>query len=197
MTGASRFAAVAGDAATSNETSGVRRSGDRSFQRRVGRSVRQRNTYGEYVSELGHGRHVERRRRHPLERDSTGAARPRRTSSSGKYGSRVFKSIAARSAGGAPYSAAPIPASALGAGDVFGARTNGGHYAKVNRHRGERRVSSKVRFGPDPNDKKAKRARHQSGGAKGSPRLGLPRQRGRGNRLRLPQGNRRKHANPG
>ncbi|HEY1756484.1 MAG TPA: hypothetical protein VGG72_13875 [Bryobacteraceae bacterium] len=49
----------------------------------------------------------------------------------GKYGSRVFKSIAARSAAGAPYSAAPIPAGTLVAGDVFGVHTNGGHYAKV------------------------------------------------------------------
>jgi uncharacterized protein (TIGR03437 family) len=49
----------------------------------------------------------------------------------GKYGSRVFKSIAARSAAGAPYSATPIPAGTLVAGDVFGVHTNGGHYAKV------------------------------------------------------------------
>jgi len=49
----------------------------------------------------------------------------------GKYGSRVFKSIAARSAAGAPYSAVPIPAGMLVAGDVFGVHTNGGHYAKV------------------------------------------------------------------
>ncbi len=49
----------------------------------------------------------------------------------GKYGSRVFKSIAARSAAGAPYSAAPIPAGTLVTGDVFGVHTNGGHYAKV------------------------------------------------------------------
>jgi uncharacterized protein (TIGR03437 family) len=49
----------------------------------------------------------------------------------GKYGSRVFKSIAARSAAGAPYGAAPIPAGALVTGDVFGVHTNGGHYAKV------------------------------------------------------------------
>jgi uncharacterized protein (TIGR03437 family) len=49
----------------------------------------------------------------------------------GKYGSRVFKSIAARSAEGAPYSAAPIPAGMLVTGDVFGVHTNGGHYAKV------------------------------------------------------------------
>ena len=49
----------------------------------------------------------------------------------GKYGARVFKSIAVRSASAAPYSAAPIPASALVAGDVFGVHTNGGHYAKV------------------------------------------------------------------
>jgi uncharacterized protein (TIGR03437 family) len=49
----------------------------------------------------------------------------------GKYGSRVFKSIALRSASGAPYNAIPIPARVLVAGDVFGVRTNGGHYAKV------------------------------------------------------------------
>jgi uncharacterized protein (TIGR03437 family) len=49
----------------------------------------------------------------------------------GKYGSRVFKSIAISSASGAPYSAAPIPASVLVAGDVFGVHTNAGHYAKV------------------------------------------------------------------
>lgn len=49
----------------------------------------------------------------------------------GKKGSRVFKFIPARSASSAPYSAAPIPASALVSGDVFGVRTNGGNYAKV------------------------------------------------------------------
>ena len=49
----------------------------------------------------------------------------------GKYGSRVFKLIPARSAAAAPYSSAAIPASALVAGEVFGVRTNGGHYAKV------------------------------------------------------------------
>jgi len=49
----------------------------------------------------------------------------------GKYGSRVFKSIASRSASGARYGAAPIPASALVAGDIFGVHTNGAHYAKV------------------------------------------------------------------
>jgi uncharacterized protein (TIGR03437 family) len=49
----------------------------------------------------------------------------------GRFGSRVFKSITARSAARAPYSAAPIPASALIVGDIFGVRTNGGHYAKV------------------------------------------------------------------
>ena len=49
----------------------------------------------------------------------------------GTFRSRVFKSITARSAARAPYSAAPIPASALIVGDIFGVRTNGGHYAKV------------------------------------------------------------------
>jgi len=49
----------------------------------------------------------------------------------GKYGSRVFKAIAVRSASTAPYSAAPIPASTLVAGDVFGVHTNGGRYAKA------------------------------------------------------------------
>jgi len=49
----------------------------------------------------------------------------------GKYGSRVFKAIGIRSAAGAPYSAAPIPAGVLVAGDIFGVRTSGGHYAKV------------------------------------------------------------------
>jgi uncharacterized protein (TIGR03437 family) len=49
----------------------------------------------------------------------------------GRFGSRVFKSITARSAARAPYSAAPIPSSALIVGDIFGVRTNAGHYAKV------------------------------------------------------------------
>jgi uncharacterized protein (TIGR03437 family) len=49
----------------------------------------------------------------------------------GKKGSRVYKFIPARSASAAPYNAAPIPASSLVAGDVFGVRTNGGNYAKV------------------------------------------------------------------
>ena len=49
----------------------------------------------------------------------------------GKYGSRIFKSIRARSASTPPYSAAPIPAGKLIVGDVFGVHTNGGHYAKV------------------------------------------------------------------
>jgi hypothetical protein len=49
----------------------------------------------------------------------------------GRFSSRVFKSITARSAARAPYSVAPIPASALIVGDIFGVRTNGGHYAKV------------------------------------------------------------------
>jgi uncharacterized protein (TIGR03437 family) len=49
----------------------------------------------------------------------------------GKYGSRIFKSITARSAARAPYGTAPIPSSALIVGDVFGVRTNRGDYAKV------------------------------------------------------------------
>jgi hypothetical protein len=49
----------------------------------------------------------------------------------GRFGSRIFKSITARSAARAPYSSAPIPSSALIVGDIFGVRTNGGHYAKV------------------------------------------------------------------
>src|SRR5580698_4254232 len=49
----------------------------------------------------------------------------------GRFGSRVFKSITLRSAARAPYSSAPIPSSALIVGDIFGVRTNGGHYAKV------------------------------------------------------------------
>ena len=49
----------------------------------------------------------------------------------GRFGSRVFKSITARSAARAPYSAAPIPSSALIVGDIFGVQTNGGQYAKV------------------------------------------------------------------
>ena len=49
----------------------------------------------------------------------------------GKYGTRGYKFIAARVASGAAYSAEPIPASVLVAGDVFGVRTNSGHFAKV------------------------------------------------------------------
>jgi len=49
----------------------------------------------------------------------------------GKFGSRVFKSIRARSAAAPAYSAAPIPASKLTAGDIFGVHTNRGNYAKV------------------------------------------------------------------
>lgn len=49
----------------------------------------------------------------------------------GRFGSRIFKSITARSAARAPYSAAPIPSSALIVGDIFGVRTKGGHHAKV------------------------------------------------------------------
>jgi len=49
----------------------------------------------------------------------------------GKLGSRVFKSIRARSAAAPAYSAAPIPASKLTAGDIFGVHTNRGNYAKV------------------------------------------------------------------
>jgi uncharacterized protein (TIGR03437 family) len=49
----------------------------------------------------------------------------------GRFGGRVFKSITARAAARAPYSAAPIPAGALIVGDIFGVRTNGGRYCKV------------------------------------------------------------------
>jgi uncharacterized protein (TIGR03437 family) len=49
----------------------------------------------------------------------------------GRYGSRAFKSIPVRYAASASYSAAPIPASVLVVGDVFGVHTNNGHYAKV------------------------------------------------------------------
>jgi uncharacterized protein (TIGR03437 family) len=49
----------------------------------------------------------------------------------GKFGPRVFKSIRARSAAAPAYSSAPIPASKLTAGDIFGVHTNGGNYAKV------------------------------------------------------------------
>ena len=49
----------------------------------------------------------------------------------GKFGPRVFKSIRARSAAAPAYSAAPIPANKLIAGDIFGVHTNRGNYAKV------------------------------------------------------------------
>jgi hypothetical protein len=49
----------------------------------------------------------------------------------GKYGSRVFKSIQVGQASSVSYSALPIPASALVAGDIFGIRTGSGHYVKV------------------------------------------------------------------
>lgn len=49
----------------------------------------------------------------------------------GKYGSRVFKSIRAKSASSVQYGSAAIPAGKLVAGDVFGVHTNGGHYAKL------------------------------------------------------------------
>jgi len=49
----------------------------------------------------------------------------------GKFGTRIFKSISSRSAARAPYTTASIPGSKLIAGDIFGVRTNGGHYAKV------------------------------------------------------------------
>jgi uncharacterized protein (TIGR03437 family) len=49
----------------------------------------------------------------------------------GRSGSRIFKSITARTAARAPYRTASIPASALIVGDIFGVRTNSGHYAKV------------------------------------------------------------------
>jgi uncharacterized protein (TIGR03437 family) len=49
----------------------------------------------------------------------------------GKVGSRVFKSIGARHASSVSYSAAPIFAETLIAGDAFGVYINAGHYAKV------------------------------------------------------------------
>lgn len=49
----------------------------------------------------------------------------------GKYGSRAFKAIRANHALTAPYSPAPIPASKLVVGDVFGVRTGSGSYAKA------------------------------------------------------------------
>lgn len=49
----------------------------------------------------------------------------------GKHGARVFKAIRARHAVSAPYGPAPIPASALVEGNIFGVHTNGGRYAKV------------------------------------------------------------------
>lgn len=49
----------------------------------------------------------------------------------GKYGSRVFRAIHARNAASASYGSEPIPASALAPGEIFGVRTNLGHYAKV------------------------------------------------------------------
>lgn len=49
----------------------------------------------------------------------------------GKLSARVFKSISLRAAARAPFTAASIPASKLIAGDIFGVRTNSGHYAKV------------------------------------------------------------------
>jgi hypothetical protein len=49
----------------------------------------------------------------------------------GKRGARVFKAIRARHAVSAPYGPAPIPASTLVEGNIFGVHTNGGRYAKV------------------------------------------------------------------
>jgi len=49
----------------------------------------------------------------------------------GKYGSRAFKFIPAHRASAASYSATPIPAGTLVAGDIFGVHTNGGNFAKV------------------------------------------------------------------
>ena len=49
----------------------------------------------------------------------------------GKLSARVFKSISSRAAARAPFTATSIPASKLIAGDIFGVRTNSGHYAKV------------------------------------------------------------------
>jgi len=49
----------------------------------------------------------------------------------GKLGSRVFKSIRASNASSVSYASKPIPAGTLVGGDIFGVRTNAGHYAKV------------------------------------------------------------------
>lgn len=49
----------------------------------------------------------------------------------GKYGARVFKAIRARNGSSVQFGASAIPASKLVAGDVFGVRTNGGHFAKL------------------------------------------------------------------
>ena len=49
----------------------------------------------------------------------------------GAYGQRAFKAIRASHAQAAAYRAEPIPAARLVAGDIFGVRTTGGHYAKV------------------------------------------------------------------
>lgn len=49
----------------------------------------------------------------------------------GRFGWRIFKSITARAAARAPYGTAPILSRVLIVGDIFGVRTNGGHYAKV------------------------------------------------------------------
>ncbi len=49
----------------------------------------------------------------------------------GRYGARAFKSIQARHASSARFSSTPIPAATLVPGDVFGVRTNGGHFVKI------------------------------------------------------------------
>ena len=49
----------------------------------------------------------------------------------GKHGARLFEAIQARHAVSVPYGPAPIPASAVVEGNIFGVHTNGGRYAKV------------------------------------------------------------------
>ena len=49
----------------------------------------------------------------------------------GRYGARAFKSIQARRASSARFSSTPIPAATLVPGDVFGVRTNSGHFVKI------------------------------------------------------------------
>jgi hypothetical protein len=49
----------------------------------------------------------------------------------GRLSARVFKSISSRAAARAPFTATSIPAGKLIAGNIFGVRTNSGHFAKV------------------------------------------------------------------